>query len=180
MSVIQVFVFELNQFKIYLTKYSRHISLYQLVFCHIVVYIFVYFWQFDFTMSAGFLFVSLNVLIEFGFFAIILNKEVRTSLERMYYTVIVLNKIMFISKYFEPTPILYTQTYSIATALLVFNFIVLVQVLSVFLASLGALLFSFVSRSSQKYQIYQTEVRAPIFTFLCYGKFEWYFWMVIQ
>lgn len=102
-------------------------------------------------MSAGFLFVSLNVLIEFGFFAIVLNKEVRTSLERMYYTVIVLNRIMFISKYFEPTPILYTQTYSIATALLVFDFIVLVQVLSVFLASLGALLFSIVSRSSQKY-----------------------------
>lgn len=110
-----------------------------------VVYIFVYFWQFDFTMSAGFLVVSLNVLIEFGFFAIILKMEVRTSLELMCYTVIVLNKIMFISKYFDPTPILYTRTYSIATALLVFNFIVLVQVLSVFLASLGALLFSFVS-----------------------------------
>ncbi|XP_052684236.1 protein lifeguard 1-like [Crassostrea angulata] len=32
--------------------------------------------KYDFTMSAGFLFVSLNVLIEFGFFAIVLNKEV--------------------------------------------------------------------------------------------------------
>lgn len=111
-----------------------------------VVYIFVYFWQFDFTMSAGFLFVSLNVLIEFGFFAIILKMEVRTSLELMCYTVIVLNKIMFISKYFDPTPpnIIYTNIYH-SNCFMVFNFIVLVQVLSVFLASLGALLFSFVS-----------------------------------
>lgn len=58
-------------------------------------------------MFVGFFFVFFNVFIEFGFFVIILNKEVRISLECMYYIVIVLNKIMFISKYFEFILILY-------------------------------------------------------------------------
>lgn len=58
-------------------------------------------------MFVGFFFVFFNVFIEFGFFVIVLNKEVRISLECMYYIVIVLNRIMFISKYFEFILILY-------------------------------------------------------------------------
>lgn len=58
-------------------------------------------------MFVGFFFVFFNVFIEFGFFVIILKMEVRISLEFMCYIVIVLNKIMFISKYFEFILILY-------------------------------------------------------------------------
>lgn len=52
-------------------------------------------------MFVGFFFVFFNVFIELGFFVIILKMEVRISLEFMCYIVIVLNKIMFISKYFD-------------------------------------------------------------------------------
>lgn len=52
-------------------------------------------------MFVGFFFVFFNVFIEFGFFVIILKMEVRISLEFMCYIVIVLNEIMFISKYFD-------------------------------------------------------------------------------